>query len=47
MDGFGKKAMTQAEIDDFNRRQLEMKNKKRQEDQAKNLEYAKNRGTEL
>jgi hypothetical protein len=29
VDGYGKKAMTQAEIDEFNRRQLEMKNKKK------------------
>ena len=28
LNNMGKKAMTQAEIDDFNRRQLEMKNKR-------------------
>ena len=45
--GYGKRAMTQAEIDEFNRHQLELKNKKKQEEMAKNLEYAQNRGAEL
>jgi hypothetical protein len=32
VNGYGKKAMTQAEIDEFNRKQLELKNKKKQDE---------------
>ncbi|CDW79763.1 UNKNOWN [Stylonychia lemnae] len=47
MGQMGKKAMSQAEIDDFNRRQLEMKNRREQEEKQKNLQYANQRGQEI
>lgn len=40
LDQMGRKAMTQAEIDEFNRQQLEHKNKKRRDEQEMNVKFA-------
>eukprot|EP00347_Sterkiella_histriomuscorum_P002091 403369509 len=47
LQNLGKKAMTQADIDEFNRRQLELKNKRDQEDKMKNVQFANQRQQEI
>lgn len=47
LNDMGKKAMSQAEIDDFNRRQLELKNQREKEEKQKNMQFANERANEL
>ena len=39
--------MSKAEIDEFNRRQIDNRNKKEQEEKMKNMQFANQRGQEI
>ena len=47
VDGLRRRAMTQAEMDEFNRRQLELKNANNQQEKAQNVQFAERRRREL
>lgn len=40
MDKYGKSAMTKADIDEFNKKQIELKNRQKQNEQEMNLLFA-------